>query len=191
MNDDANSLPAEADKPTSEVTNNKRRWLFGGLAVLATLLAWNATVYVPVSSALSEEDSHSLVAYRSWFVSPSTIVLDVRDVDMNGSMADMDRLLFKAAEALKDRQYDTVVLAHNGTGRFIVDGAHFQDVGQSYSYQNPVYLMRTFTENVSNMDGTPAFGTWTGGWLGVLGEQLNDHNEFHQEWWVRPSMGLD
>ena len=31
-------------------------------------------------------------------------------------------------------------------------------------------------------DGTAAFGSWTGGWLGVLGRQIEDVNTFGQAW---------
>jgi hypothetical protein len=44
-------------------------------------------------------------------------------------------------------------------------------------------------EHVYALDGTPAFGTWTGGWLGVMGKQLDDSNEFHKQWWVNEALG--
>ena len=44
--------------------------------------------------------------------------------------------------------------------------------------------MRTLPENVFKMDGTAAFGTWTGGWLGVVGKQMEDFSEFHKQWYI-------
>lgn len=99
-------------------------------------------------------------------------------------MAGMDRMLFKAAEALQNRSYDSVVLAYRGEARFLMDGAYFQEIGATRQTQNPVYTMRTMQEHLSDPDGTPAFQQWSGGWLGVLGKQLEDHNEFHKRWWV-------
>jgi len=50
--------------------------------------------------------------------------------------------------------------------------------------QNPVYTMRTFPQNVYALDGSPAFETWSGGLLGVLGKQLEDFSEFHKQWYL-------
>ncbi len=104
-------------------------------------------------------------------------------------MAGMDRMLFKAAEALQDKSFDSVVLAYRGETRLLMDGSYFHEIGATRQTQNPVYTMRTMQENLSNPDGTPAFEQWSGGWLSVLGKQLEDHNEFHRRWWVRLSMG--
>ncbi|HQS69696.1 MAG: hypothetical protein B7Y36_16540 [Novosphingobium sp. 28-62-57] len=96
--------------------------------------------------------------------------------------------MFKSAEALKDSQYDGVVLAYHGGGRLILDGPHFRTVGQEFAYQNPIYTIRTLTEHVMTMDGSPLFGSWSGGWLGVLSKQMDDHNKFHEQWWVKPEL---
>ena len=57
-------------------------------------------------------------------------------------------------------------------------------LGQEYEKQNPVYTMRTFPENVYGVDGTQAFGSWTGGLLGVLGKQMGDFSELHKQWYI-------
>ena len=191
MTDEAEDAPATAAENPPSKGKPLIKLLLVIAALVVGLVGWNAPVYLPVSSALADESDASMIAYRRWLISPSEIVIDVRSVEGSHSMAGMDRMLFKSAEALKDSRYQSVVLAYKGAGRFRLDGAHFQEVGSSFSYENPVYLMRTLTENVSTMDGSPAFGTWTGGLIGVLGEQLNDHNEFHEKWWVRPAMGLE
>lgn len=153
------------------------------------LLGWNALVFIPAYRALSSEDDAAVLVYRHWLVSPSAIVFDVRSIEPNHSMAGMDRMLFKTAEALKDQSFDRVILAHRGTGKFVLPGDYFKVIGESYEYQNPVYTMRTMQERLQKLDGYPAFETWTGGWLGVLGKQLEDHNQFHMRWWVEDEIG--
>lgn len=106
-------------------------------------------------------------------------------------MADVDRNLFKAAEALKDRHYKKVLLSYRGRGRYLMDGDEFKTIGEERQTQNPIYLVRTLPENISHLDGTPAFGTWTGGWLGVLNGQLRDLNEFNLRWFGLASIGQD
>jgi hypothetical protein len=162
-----------------------RVWLVSLLAILAALLGWNAVVFMPVHRALAGETDASMIVYRRWLISSSQIVVDVRSVEGNQSMVGMDRMLFKSAEALQNQSFDEIALASGGKTRFLMDGSYFQEIGATFQTQNPVYTMRTMQEHLKNPDGTPAFGAWSGGWLGVLGQQMEDHNEFHQRWWLR------
>ena len=168
----------------------KRRWPLWLGGILLALIAWNAVVTVPVFRALSDEEGSTTVAYRRWLISPSEIVFDVWSIDSSQSMVAMDRRLFKAAEALQGRSYDSVVLAYHGKARLVMDGTYFQEIGATRRTQNPVYTMRTMQEHLHNPDGSPAFETWSGGWLGVLGKQLEDHKAFHKRWWVDEKLGL-
>ena len=133
-------------------TKPRRTWhrvahaLIGAIVALG---AWNATVFLPVRSALADESTHSVMVYRRWLVSSSQVVFDVRSASPQGSMADMDRLLFKSADALKESHFDVVVLAYRGSGKFLLAGDQFQTIGQTFASENPVFLMRTLTENVS------------------------------------------
>lgn len=172
-------------------TERKRRWpwiIAVVLLALGALLIWNAVLYSPVAKARAGEDNVSMVAYRRYLLSPSALVIDVRDVKGTASMADMDRNLFKAAEALKDRRFDTVMLAYHGTPKWLMDADAFQTIGRERAYQNPVYVMRTMQQDVKNLDGTPAFPALSGGWLGVLGEELDQHKRFHESWWLTPAL---
>jgi hypothetical protein len=162
-------------------------WVIG---ILSALAVWNGTVTLPVAIALSEEKGATTVVYRRWLLSPTQIVFDIRSIDSSQSMASMDRRLFTAAEALKVRSYDKVALAYHGKIKFLMDGSYFQEIGATRQTQNPVYTLLSMQENISNPDGSPAFGAWTGGWLGVLGKQLEDHSEFHKRWWVNDNIGL-
>lgn len=165
-------------------------WIIGiVLIVLGALLIWNAVLYRPVAKALAGEEDVSMVAYRHWLVLPGTLVIDVRDVKGTASMADMDRNLFKAAEALKDQRFDPVVLAYHGTPKWLMDADAFQTIGRERAFQNPVYVMRTMQQDVKNLDGTSAFPALYGGWLGVLGDELDQHKRFHERWWLTPALG--
>lgn len=184
---------SEAGSPLPEAAPpsvSRKRATLWAVGIFSALAVWNGMVTLPVASALSGEEGATTVTYRSWLLSPTQIVFDVWSVDGSQSMASMDRRLFMAAEALKDRTYDSVALAYHGKAKFLMDGSYFQEIGATRQTQNPVYTMRTMQEKLSNPDGTPAFGAWTGGWLGVLGKQLEDHNEFHKRWWVNEEVGL-
>lgn len=127
--------------------------------------------------------------YHDKLVWPGTIKIDIRDVSATNSPADVFRLLLQFAAKQKDKNYDKVILAFRGDPRFVLKGEYFKVLGAEYGTQNPTYTMRTFPENLYNVDGTPAFGTWTGGLLGVLGKQIEDFTEFHKRWYIN-SLGV-
>jgi hypothetical protein len=172
----------------------KRPFLRGSLVLLAVLLllcVYNAFVFVPVAKARSGESGVTLVAYRQWGVNPNVVVLDVWKVSGTSSMADVDRNTFKAAEALKGRRFEKIELAYRGRGRLLIDGAAFQRLGEDWQSRSLSDLIGTLPQNASKMDGSPAFGTWTGGWLGVLLNQMKDHNRLHWAWYLAEVSGAD
>lgn len=189
------TAPDEQDAALDELSapiQPKRRWpwiIAAVVLVVGALMLWNAVLYRPVAKALAGEEDVSMVAYRRWLVLPGTLVIDVRDVKGTASMADMDRNLFKAAEALKDQRFDTVVLAYHGTPKWLMDADAFQTIGRERAFQNPVYVMRTMQQDVKSLDGTSAFPALYGGWLGVLGDELDQHKRFHEGWWLTPALG--
>ena len=126
----------------------------------------------------------SVFAHYQYFVDPSVLVIDLSKVSGTNSPADVTRVLLQFAQSQKSKRFELVKLAHQGTTKFMLKGDFFQNLGIEFGDQNPVYTMRTFPENVYNLDGTTAFGTWTGGMLGVLGKQMEDFNEFHKKWYI-------
>ena len=123
-------------------------------------------------------------AHYGGYINPDVLVYDLRDVPGDKSRLDVMRVVLQYADRLKEQEFETVELAYRGDIRFSVDGAYFQELGQEYEFQNPVYTLRTFPEHVNGLDGTPAFGTWTGGLFGVLGRQMEDLNRFHDQWYL-------
>lgn len=115
---------------------------------------------------------------------PSSLIYDLRGLSPESSSADVTRVLLQYARVLKDRQFDEVILAYRGTPKFLLKGEYFSSLGREYGVQNPVYTARTFPENVYELDGTPAFGGWTGGLIGVVARQMEDFNQFHKEWYI-------
>ncbi len=184
------------ETPPEPTAKRSRRGLFILLALLAVGLICAGGIYLdgqavsgPVAKALAGESGADTRVYRRNWISRDEIVFDIRSVEGSISMADMTRRLLKAAEALKESSFSRVYLAYRGEERFYFEGAYFKRIGEERSYQNPIYTIRTMPENVRNLDSTPAFGTWTGGVIGVLGRQMEDSNEFHRRWWARDAIG--
>jgi hypothetical protein len=48
-----------------------------------------------------------------------------------------------------------------------------------------VYVIRTFPEKLTTPGGVSAFLTWEGGLLGVANKQMEDFNDFHDQWYMQ------
>lgn len=166
-----------------------RKLIAGVCALVVGVGVWNyVSVTRPVASHLSSDPRNakvSLWAYHQYGVVPSVLVVDLHRVDGEAAALDVLRVLFQSAESLKEAKFERVLLAYKGDAKLMMDGAHFRKIGQEFQTQNPVYTMRTLPENIHKLDGTAAYGTWTGGWLGVMGKQMEDLGKFSQDWYLR------
>ena len=138
---------------------------------------------------LVEKDSRNngvqIYAHYDYFINPNIININSWDIDDDKTMADIDRILFQFAELLKDKSYKKVIFSFRFNKKFFIQGDYFKKVGEEFSKQNPVYLIRKFPENIYKIDGSKAFSTWTGGLLSVVGKQMEDHNNFHKVWYLK------
>jgi hypothetical protein len=164
----------------------KAKWkvIFVAVAVLA-IAVFNGAVGFPVASALASDSRNkdiSLVAYRSLGLHPTDITLNIVQAK-DAAPLDVLRALFQSAEALKDRKFGRVNLVRGMTLIYSISGDDFNEIGKEYAAgQNPTYLVRTLPEKLRGPDGRNAFGTWTGGMLGVLTQQLQEANEAARTW---------
>lgn len=162
----------------------------GSIAVLLiAVVAVNwVRVTVPVKESLKGRDEVSAIGYYRWGVVPGSIVYDLRDVGLQASSAGVIGGFFAFAEEMKDRDFNEVLLAWRGEVRFRLPGDDFKEIGEEFSWQNPVYLLRTLPERLETPEGQRAFDTWTGGMLGVLNQQMDDVNSFTDQWFMRDAV---
>ena len=161
--------------------------LWASIVAVAILIINGAYVTIPAYLQKSKDPRNekvTMVAHLRWGVDPSTLVVDLVNVRSDASMADVDRSMLDIADALKGRTFTAVQLAYRGSGRFQMTGSYFRTIGEERGWQNPVYTFRTMPENMMDMAGKKAFETWTGGVLGVLNKQLEDHNDLHRQWYI-------
>lgn len=166
----------------------KRVWLGALAAVTVGVAGWNYfAAHRPVAERLAADPRNeklTLWVYHRYGLVPGTLVVDLRGFKDEAAMVDVMRALLQSAEAHKGAKFDRVLLAYKGASKFMLDGAYYQKLGQEFEGQNPVYTLRTFPENVFKVDGSPAYGTWTGGLLGVLSKQMEDLNQFSKDWYL-------
>jgi hypothetical protein len=171
----------------------KMRRLFV-LAVMLLVLGVGLTIATnqmflggPLSTTMQADTRNAGIAAHAHFgdyVNPSVLVFDLEDVSPQNSPMDVFRAFLQFSAAVKDQQYTRVELAHHGTTKFVITGEYFRQLGAEYGKQNPIYTIRPFPEHLQHADGTGAYGSWTGGMLGVLGKQMGDFNDFHRKWYL-------
>jgi len=193
----AEKKPVATDPPAK---SRKRTavWLWLCLLLVALIgapVGFNALVVDgPVQGALGEDSRNTTVSvhvYHRWAVSPREIVFDIWDVGPEASAAAVTRTLLVAAETLQDRDYDRVHLAFRGSEKFWLAGDDFRALGKRFSTGFAVADMAAIPEKLKLPSGISAFGSWSGGWLGVIGKQLEDLNDWHRQWWQRSALGLE
>ena len=141
----------------------------------------------PMADVLKFDPRNSgihMAAHYGYYLFPSVLVLDMKEVSSEKSPADVFRVLLQYASETQKMDFETVNLNSKGKTKFILKGSYFRELGEEYDFQNPVYTMRTFPENVYTLDSEKAFPSWTGGLLGVTGKQMEDFAEFHKQWYI-------
>jgi len=113
----------------------------------------------------------------------SEIVYNLKSVTSNKSKADVFRVFLQFTEKMKNKDFKQIYLTFRGETKFLLEGKYFKTLGEEYSFQNPVYTMRTFPENLKNPDKSQSYSEWTGGLLGVSQKQIEDFNDFHDKWY--------
>lgn len=167
-----------------------KRWGWLGPLIafaIGGIWLWNyAAVGSPIATALNNDPRNpkgGLTAHFAEYLDPSRLVLDLRADAAGISCVDVMRMLFTAGRTTSAWRFDEIILSRRGKRTYLLTGSYFREMGVEYlAGENPIYLMRTFPENVRRLDGTSAFQTWEGGLLGVLGNQMNDLNEFCHSW---------
>lgn len=165
------------------------------IAIALLVLAWNYFhVFSPASQSIKNDDRNknlTVWVYHQFALNPNIVVFDLRSINGEASALDVTRSLFQGAEALKDKSFDKVILSYKGREKFYLEGPFFKNLGMEFGTQNPVYTLRTLPENVRNLDGTHPYGTWSGGWLGIVGKQMEDLKQFSHDWFLTDYMRND
>jgi hypothetical protein len=178
-----------------EHTNRKHRRLriaTSAIVLLAVLsggvFAWNqVTLQAPMEEVLDVDARNAGIEVRvhyKGYSRPGIVVYDLREVAPDKSPADVFRVFLQFADAMKGESFDRVELAFRGETKFVLDGRDFQELGQNYGRENPMYLVRTFPERLQTPEGGRAFERREGPPLQVVGVQLDDFNEFHRRWYI-------
>lgn len=159
------------------------------VVILTGVAAWNyLSAWAPAHRAIDQDPRNAKVViwpYHRYGIAPGELVMDLRSVDPEAAPLDVIRVLLHAASGLKQRRFDRVVLSYRGAPKLMLKGDFFKTLGEEYGQQNVAYTLRTLPENVYRLGGEQAYGTWTGGVLGVLGKQMQDLGKLSEDWYLQ------
>lgn len=157
------------------------------LIILGIYLFNYITLIQPVSAEITKDLRNEGIAvdihYKN-YISTSTLIFNLKKIEGEKAVADVFRVLLQTSSALKNKKFDNIELAFEGESKFVLKGDYFQELGLQYEDQNPMYTMRTFPQNIYDMNGKLAYSEWDGGILGVLSKQMEDFQDFNNKWYL-------
>jgi hypothetical protein len=200
---DEPGLPTVADEmPPTRVASQAPKFIVPSLGAAGVLLIAVLSVCAlnhfrlqwPMTAVVRGDPRNAGVDVSvryGYYVDPTVLVYDLRDIRSTNSMVDVFRVFLQFAEQLRHRQFEVVELSFHGTVKFKLSGEYFRELGRGYGTQNPMYTMRTFPEHLLTAGGSRAYSSWSGGWLGVTLKQIEDFNDFHARWYLRDIVGAE
>ena len=163
-------------------------WRSGGAVVTVAILL---LIYFYVRSSdlrskLSKCESWGVVTAKvsySGLIGTNTVIFDLREGgSVSARRIDPVHLLMQFSDKLNLYTVNRVILARNGQNRFYISGSDLRQLSDSYAGGGRIWAFNNLPARVRRMDGSRAFGEWTGGWLGVLQKQTVDLDAFITEW---------
>ena len=165
------------------------------LTILLLLLALGIIIYgfnyIQLQSKMnsiikadSRNEGIKVTVHFGAYLNPSKLVYNLRSVPDTFNTLDVFRIFLQFAEKMSSKNFNELVLAYRGKAKFKIDGNYFQKLGEEYSWQNPIYTMCTFPENLKNLDGKKAYEQCIGGLLEELAQQLDNFMDFCEKWYL-------
>jgi len=170
---------------------NQKRVILFVIILVAILIIIYLFNYINLQSKMSSvlnddyrNEGIIVSVHYKYYILPSTLVYNLKSISGTNSMADVFRVFLQFADSVKSKKFSIVELQFRGTTKFKLDGEYYNTLGEEYSWQNPIYTINNFPQNLMNLEGSSAYPEWTGGWLGVASKQMEDFNNFHTKWYL-------
>lgn len=157
---------------------------FGVLSVFAVNYLMLGKPLADVVESDSRNSGIDIAVHYEYYANPSVLVFNIKSISGKKSAADVFRVFLQYTKSMKSKNFEKINLASKGKTKFFLKGGYFNTLGLEFGSQNPVYTMRIFPEHVYKPNGERAFGSWTGGLIGVFGKQMEDFTEFHKQWYI-------
>jgi hypothetical protein len=142
----------------------------------------------PVNKVIQRDDRNHGISVRAhwrWYVDPTILVYDLREIPANATGVDALRPFLHFAYKQKGRQFVRVDLAWRGTRRFSIRGSDFAELGRQYVHRSPVDTMTVMPGILYRPDGSKAFPVRPGSFAAQNSQLLVDFTTFVNNWTAR------
>lgn len=110
------------------------------------------------------------------------IVFDVRSCEGDSRLIDPLHLLLQFGYILRDTEIDHLAIASGGEEVYRLPKPDLDELARQYELGARIWAFNHWPERLREPTGERAFGTWTGGFIGVLAGQAKDLNEALRTW---------
>ena len=139
----------------------------------------------PMNKVIQRDDRNAGISVRAhwrWYVDPTVLVYDLREMPAGATGIDALRPLLHFAYKQKDRQFLRVDLAWRGTARYSIKGSDFAELGRQYVNRSPVDTMVVMPGILRRPDGSKAFPARPGPFTEQNSQLLIDFTTFVNTW---------
>jgi hypothetical protein len=138
-----------------------------------------------INNVILRDDRNGGISVRAhwrWYVDPTVLVYDLREMPAGATGVDALRPFLHFAYKQKDRQFSRVDLAWRGTTRFSIKGSDFAELGRQFVSRSPVDTMVVMPGIVRRPDGSKAFPARAGSFAEQNSQLLVDFTTFVNTW---------
>jgi len=142
----------------------------------------------PMNKVIQRDDRNAGISVRAhwrWYVDPTVLVYDLREMPAGATGIDALRPLLHFAYKQNGRQFVRVDLAWRGATRFSIRGSDFAELGKQYPYRSPVDTMTVMPGILYRPDGSRAFPARSGSFAEQNSQLLVDFTTFVNSWTAR------
>jgi DNA-directed RNA polymerase subunit RPC12/RpoP len=180
---ETSSSDDEATTPAAAPRRFPKKSSAAVLLCLIVLYSWGRNQ--GLRAELKRCESYGIVdvsVYYRGYLSTRDIVFDFQTGAAKGRRIDPVHLLMQFASRLNLAGTDNVYLARDGDERFRVASRSLDPLASSYENGGRIWAFNNLPAAVRRIDGSQAYGEWTGGWLGVMKGQVEDLGSFLEQW---------
>ena len=110
------------------------------------------------------------------------IVFDVRSCKRDSRLIDSLHLLLQFGHKIKDEGFTHLSIASAGEEVYRLEEADLNELAYQYELGARIWAFDNWPERLRKPTGERAFGSWTGGSIGVAMRRMEDLNEALKTW---------
>jgi hypothetical protein len=139
---------------------------------------------IALANQLSSCSSREIVGgdVRVGYTLDGNIVFDVRSCKGNCRLIDPLHLLLQFGYKVRDDRFGHLAISAGGQEVYRLAKSDVDELAREYELGGRIWAFNQWPERLRKPTGERAFGTWSGGLLGVIKGQIEDMTEAIKTW---------